>query len=92
MEDDSPSLAFEYGLAVQKGAVVVAVEPGSPASSAGLSAGDVIVAMDGKSVNSASSLSSIEGSLHPGQKVPVVVYEGANKVTLTITLGTRPAA
>ncbi len=92
VEDDSPSLAFEYGLAVQKGAVVVAVEPGSPASSAGLSAGDVIVAMDGKPVNSASSLSSIESSLHPGQKVPVVVYEGANKVTLTITLGTRPAA
>lgn len=92
VEDDSPSLAFEYGLAVQKGAVVVAVEPGSPASSAGLSAGDVIVEMDGKPVDSASSLSSIEGALRSGLKVPVVVYEGAKKVTVSITLGTRPAA
>lgn len=92
VEDDSSSLAFEYGLAVQQGAVVIAVQPGSPASSAGLSAGDVIVELDGKAVVSASSLSSIESSLHPGEKVSAVVYEGANKVTVPITLGTRPAA
>lgn len=91
VEDDSPSLASEYGLAVDSGAVVVAVEPGTPASKAGLSAGDVIVGLAGKSITSASSLSSVERSLMPGSKVTVVVYEGTNKVSVPIALGVRPA-
>lgn len=91
VEDNSPSLAAEYGLAVDSGAVVIAVEPGSPASKAGLSAGDIIVGLAGKSVTSASSLSSVERSLTPGSRVSVVVYEGTNKVSIPITLGVRPA-
>lgn len=91
VEDDSTSLAAEYGLAVDSGAVIIAVEPGSPASKAGLSAGDVIVGLAGKAVASASSLSNIERTLAPGSKVPVVVYEGSNKTSMSITLGARPA-
>jgi S1-C subfamily serine protease len=91
VEDNSPVLAQEYGFAVQTGAVVIVVEPGSPASSAGLVPGDVIVSLAGKPVTSAASLSAIESSLKQGEKVAITAYEGSRKITVSLTLGTKPA-
>lgn len=91
VEDNSPALAQQYGFSVSTGAVVIVVEPGSPASRAGLQAGDIIVGMDGRSVASSASLSTIESALHQGQTVNLTVYEGPRKATIPITLGTKPA-
>jgi putative serine protease PepD len=91
VEDNSPLLAQEYGFAVETGAVIIAVDPGSPASSVGLVSGDVIVGLAGKPVSSSASLGSIESSLHQGDKVSISFYEGTREVTVPITLGTKPA-
>ncbi len=91
VEDNSPVLAQEYGFAVQTGAVVIVVEPGSPASSAGLVPGDVIISLAGKPVTSATSLGAIESSLKQGETVGITAYEGSRKITVSLTLGIKPA-
>lgn len=92
VEDDSPALAAEYGFATASGAVVVAVEAGSPAAGAGLVPGDVIVAFDHHRVSSVGQLGAVEQHLRPGQRAAIQVDSGAAQRTVTVTLGTRPAA
>lgn len=73
------------------GAVVGTVRSGSPAEAAGLRSGDVIVAVDGKSIASADALTSAIAALQPGDKATLRVQRGGSTLTLTVTLGTRPA-
>jgi S1-C subfamily serine protease len=55
----------------QPGALIVGVEAGTPADSAGLTAGDDIVSLGGTAVGSASDLSAAIGAHHPGDRVEV---------------------
>jgi S1-C subfamily serine protease len=91
VEDNSPLLAQQYGFATSSGAVIVAVQAGSPAQSAGLSPGDIIVNFDHVDVSGAQALTEVEAGLKPGERVPVVVYEGSAKVTINVDLAIRPA-
>jgi len=67
------------------------VAPGSPAESAGLVPGDVIVGFDNKTVASATGLAADESHVSPGDKVPVIFYDGSAKETVQVTLATKPA-
>lgn len=53
------------------GASVAGVLPGSPSAKAGLSGGDMIVAVGGRTVTSPSSLQSVLGRFHPGDQVTI---------------------
>jgi putative serine protease PepD len=74
------------------GARVESVSSGSPAATAGIESADVITALDGKSVDSASALRRAIDSHAPGDKVKVTVRRAGTTKTITVTLGTRPAA
>jgi S1-C subfamily serine protease len=75
------------------GALVQGVEPGSPAESAGLAAGDVIVSLGGKTVDSASSLSSAISPHHVGDRVDVGwVDQSGQHHTATVQLTNGPPA
>jgi S1-C subfamily serine protease len=75
------------------GATVAGVLPGAPAAKAGLQAGDVITSLDGRRVDSASTLTSLVGRRRPGDRVQVVWTDQSGKThTATVTLATRPAA
>jgi S1-C subfamily serine protease len=92
VEDDSSTLASEFGLPVSSGAVVVEVLPGTPAQRAGLEPGDVIVGFGGQSVSSAGALGAIEQHYRPGQQVAITFWAGSSEKTATVTLATRPAS
>jgi S1-C subfamily serine protease len=78
---------------VSSGALVQGVEPGSPAESAGLGAGDVIVSLGGKTVDSPSSLSSAISTHHVGDKVDVGwVDQSGRHHTATMQLTSGPPA
>ena len=79
-------LQQQYGFTPTQGAVILSVLPGSPAARAGLQQGDVIVAVDGKAVNSADQLQSVLAKTKPGQTVPVTYYVGNLKETKSLTL------
>ncbi|MGH9088841.1 MAG: DMT family transporter [Acidimicrobiales bacterium] len=75
------------------GAAVVRVVPGSPAQKAGLSSGDVITALGGKTVTSPNSLSDSLIPYHPGDKISVQLTNGSGQQqSVTVQLATGPAA
>ena len=63
--------------ATTAGAEIVGVETGSPADDAGLSAGDVIVKVDGTTVQSADDLVGVLGDHQPGDRVTVTWLDSA---------------
>jgi serine protease Do len=73
-------VAEAAGQAKPQGALVRAVEPGSPAEKAGIEPGDIILRFDGKPIDSASDLPRIVGGTKPGTRSTVTVFRrGANK-------------
>ncbi len=83
-------LASGYGLGVNKGVYVAQVYSGSPAEKAGIQAGDIIVAINGKSVDSYETLKSILDTMKVGQKVTVKVIRNGRSVELELVLGEKP--
>lgn len=79
--------------AVDSGAYVTQVVPGSPAESAGIQAGDVIVSFDGKTITGEKELSNDEAPLRPGDSASIGwVDQSGQQHSATITLATGPAA
>jgi serine protease Do len=68
------ALAESFGLDVPKGALVADVEEDGPANAAGIKAGDVILAFDGKPVESAGQLPALVAATKPGSKVDVQIW------------------
>ena len=73
------------------GARVASVQPGSPADEAGVRAGDVVRAFDGKEVTDSASLSAQVNHHQAGDKVEVVVRSGGEQRTVELELAERPA-
>ncbi len=87
----TPAMAVQLGLPVQSGAYVIATTGAGPAQQAGIKDGDVIVAIDGKTVASADDVGSILTGLHPGQSVGVdLVSSSGARRSVDVTLGVRP--
>src|SRR5687767_15512099 len=70
----TPELAKSFKLDNTKGVLVASVEPGSPAAKAGLQAGDVIIAFEGKPVESANELPRVVAASKPGSTVTLDVW------------------
>ena len=64
----------------------------SPAAAAGLRDGDIITAVDGTEIDPGSPLDDILTQFAPGRTVALDVLRDGQKMTLTLTLGTRPAS
>jgi serine protease Do len=66
-------LARAIGLDHAHGALVEDVEPGSPAESAGVKAGDVVLAVDGQNVAHSEDLPRMVATHHPGATVTLTL-------------------
>lgn len=76
--------------ASQEGALlVVRVEDNSPAEKGGLLVGDVLVAIDGQTVNDADDLLGMLSGDRVGKSVPILVLRGGQKTTLNAVIGQR---
>jgi S1-C subfamily serine protease len=98
-------LADTYNLSAKKGVIVESVTSESGADKAGLKSGhrrvvvagetyvlggDIIVAFDSHQISSIEQLRDAVAAHKPGDKVKVVIYRGANKTSVTVTLGRQP--
>ncbi len=98
----APDLAEQMGLPADYGVLIIATVPGGPADRAGLRGGseraylgnteirlggDLIVALDGKTVEDTRDLANIMNSHRVGDTVSVTVYRGKRKMDFKVTLG-----
>ena len=67
------------------------VQDGTPAATAGIKDGDIITKVGDKAIDAEHPLDAVLSQFSPGQTVPVEVLRDGKTVTLTVTLGTRPA-
>ena len=86
----TPELARSFKLENEKGAVVSEIiGDDSPAAEGGLQAGDVIVELDGKEVDSDTALVQTVADVRPGETVAVKFFRDGKLKATNITLGTR---
>ena len=71
------------------GVKVQAVTPDSAADKAGILPGDLVLELDGKSVEGLRSLSGILKARHPGDEVPVKILRGDEEMEMTVVLTAR---
>jgi len=86
----TPSLAAQLGISAQGGIVIGAVQPGSPAATAGLQPGDVITAIDGQQIADESTLAQVLSTHKPGDTVSLSVERGGSQQNVQLTLGDTP--
>ncbi|MBI5382792.1 MAG: DegQ family serine endoprotease [Opitutae bacterium] len=86
----TPALAESFGLKDRNGALVADVTAGSPAAKAGLQDGDVITAVDGKTVNDAGHLRMVVSQTAPGTKLTLSVLRDGKTEKIDVTTGTAP--
>ena len=86
--DKVPTLGVEWEESTAR-ITAKSVEPGGPASEAGLSAGDVLLAVDGRGVRSALEASAIPWSLPRDRAVALRVERGGEEFTFEATIERR---
>jgi serine protease Do len=86
----SDQLAQYFG--VKEGALVSSVQAGSAAAEAGLRAGDVITAINGRMVDDASDVTAEIRRAQPGGTLEISVMRERKPLTLKATLPPPPAA
>ncbi len=69
------------------GALVQQIESGGPAEAAGLQQGDVVTAVDGEAIGSASDLVAAVRSRQPGSDVTLSVDRQGQEISVDATLG-----
>lgn len=84
----TPQIAQALGMKATSGALVRQVQAGSPAATAGMRAGDVIVGFNGRQIASVSDLYAALRKVGPGDQVPIKLSRAGNGVDLRVTLGT----
>jgi serine protease Do len=91
IENLNDELASSWGLAGKKGAVVANLVPDGPAARAGVEAGDVIVGVNGQSVDSSTALMREVAKVNAGGKIDLDVYRNGKERTIVVTAGLRPS-
>ncbi|MDD4050506.1 MAG: PDZ domain-containing protein [candidate division Zixibacteria bacterium] len=87
--DLNAQLADYFGVPNGEGVLVTEVEKDSPAEKAGLKAGDVIVAVDGKAVAETQDLVDLIGDKEKGDKVTVAYYRRGARAELPVKVDER---
>lgn len=84
-------LARSFGLTGDpRGALVSEVVDGGPAARAGIREGDVVLGFNGEDIDRSDDLPWVASTAGIGRRVPVVIWRGGRRQTITITLGTLP--
>lgn len=84
--DISSDVAESMNLPKPTGAQVTMVEPGSPSEKAGLEAGDLILRVDGRTVEKAEDLRRMIGNTKPGSTVKLTLLRRGSEKQVTVSV------
>lgn len=90
IQDVTRELAETFGMRHPRGALVAQVLPDSPAAAAGLRAGDIVLAFNGKEVATSSNLPPMVGAAKVGTEAMLTVLRDAESIELPVMLSELP--
>jgi len=90
LRDVNQDLQRALKLSSSEGALVQDVTPGSPGARAGIRTYDVIVAVDGKAIDSNDALIQLIAARQPGSSASVQVMRDGRPLSFTVKLAERP--
>ena len=79
-------LAEAFGLKTPRGAVITQLEKGQPGEKAGLKVGDIVVALNGQTINSANDLPVKISSMKPGTQAKLTILRDGKEKEVTVTV------
>lgn len=83
--------AEALGLSEAKGAIVSQVTADSPADLSGLERGDIIIRINGQSVDDATETTRVVGALAAGSRNAFEILRDGDRQTINVRVGERPA-
>ncbi|MGC2661439.1 MAG: PDZ domain-containing protein [Bryobacteraceae bacterium] len=83
--DENSEHAKSLGLDEAKGAEVVKVEAGTPASKAGIKPGDVLLTYNGENILGAVQLGRLVRETPPGRKLKIELWRDGHSLTVALT-------
>jgi serine protease Do len=83
-------IAAGLGLEEARGALVASVVPGSPADSAGLRPGDVIVTFEGEAIADIKDLTREVAAVRPASRIELEIWRDGDVDTVKVNLGENP--
>ena len=88
IQEVDQALADSFGLARPRGALISQVERGGPADRAGLKAGDVILAVDGRAVERSGEVPALIAAVEPGTQSELTVWRDRSERRIAVRVGT----
>ncbi|UCE76553.1 MAG: PDZ domain-containing protein [Gammaproteobacteria bacterium] len=85
----TPGLREAFSVPSGVGVLISEVYPDTPASKSGLSAGDVVVRMDRRTIGEIADIHRVLDYFEPGEQLVVEVIRDGKNQELTVTLGQR---
>ncbi len=85
-------LAQAFNLTKNEGALVAEVVKDSPADQAGLKSGDVVLKINGKSIETAGNLRNMIAFMKPDEQIKLDIIRNKQPMQIVATVGTHPEA
>lgn len=88
----TPEIAKSFGVTAGEGVLVNQVMPKSPAESAGLKTGDLILGVNGKPVKDPRHLQRIIAETEIGKSIELIIMHDKARRTVKVQVGEMPAS
>src|SRR5580698_4480132 len=86
IQDVNAAFAEYFGLGRPRGALVSRVETGGPAEKAGIKPGDVILGVNGQTIDHYGELSLLISNMHPGSDARLSVWRGGKAQDMSVRI------
>lgn len=89
-QDITPELAESFKLNQTHGSLIAGILRNSPAEKAGLKAGDILLAIDGKEVTDSNSMLNLISGLKPNNNASLKIARASKEFDVSVLVGKRP--